>query len=483
MFVYGDRLNSIGSTNPHNTVLVESGTLKTGDQAYNVSSAIPLTGVTGRFTLLGNPFASPIDWATIPKTNLDNTYWGWDPNLSSTGGYITVTTTGNVTLEAPFSGSTGLNQYIQSGQGFFVKTSGPSPVLTIREQDKVSNFNAIAFTPAGIVDQISLMAINLQYANGGSKTLADGVLEAFGAAFSNTPGTEDATKMANTAENVAILNQNTLLSIDERQMPQTNDTLFLNISRLTKPQYTLQIFTKQMESSGVEAFLEDRYLGTLQPLSFNDTNNVVFNVSAGIPASFDINRFRIVFIPDVVLPVTFTTIKAIPKNEDIEIDWGIAEDKDIREYEIERSADGAHFDSAGKVAAKGSNTLENYNWLDVNPLPGNNYYRVRAILADGKFLLSKVVLAKMNSGRSGIRIFPNPIENSQINVHVDYIEKGIFTLLVYNPDGKQIIRRIFSHPGGSFTQLINLDKILPAGMYFLEIRNAKNKYRQPVFIE
>ncbi|HEY0110925.1 MAG TPA: hypothetical protein VGB67_14900, partial [Fibrella sp.] len=80
MFVYGDRLNSVISSSPNNTVLKASGTLLTGTQTYNTGSAIPLSNVTNRYTLLGNPFASPIDWASIQKTNLSNAYWGWDPN-------------------------------------------------------------------------------------------------------------------------------------------------------------------------------------------------------------------------------------------------------------------------------------------------------------------------------------------------------------------------------------------------------------------
>lgn len=79
--------------------------------------------------MLGNPFACAVDWATMSKTDLENTYWGWDPNLSSTGGYVTVSTLGDVTLVSPYTGSTGLNQYIQSGQGFFVRTSGSSQSL------------------------------------------------------------------------------------------------------------------------------------------------------------------------------------------------------------------------------------------------------------------------------------------------------------------------------------------------------------------
>jgi hypothetical protein len=85
MFVYGDRTNTITTSSPKITTISSTGTLLTGNQVYTINSTIPLSNVTGRYTLLGNPFASPINWETIPKTNLENTYWGWDPNLASTG--------------------------------------------------------------------------------------------------------------------------------------------------------------------------------------------------------------------------------------------------------------------------------------------------------------------------------------------------------------------------------------------------------------
>jgi hypothetical protein len=292
MFVYGDRTNTIYTATPNYTTLSSSGTILTGDQTYTTSSAIPLNGGSGIYTLLGNPFASPIDWATLPRTNLSNTYWGWDPNLSSTGGYVTVSTAGSVTLISPFSGTTGLNQYIQSGQGFFVQATAAAPSLTIREQDKVSNYNANAFRTLS-PNSIPLIAVNLLYDNAGGQTLADGALAAFDANFSNSVTNEDASKIMNIAENVSLLEGTSLLSIDERQMPKQNDTLFLNITKLTKPQYTLQIFSNQLNGLA-KAYLEDKYLKTYLPLSLIDTNRITVNISSD-PASFNANRFRIVF--------------------------------------------------------------------------------------------------------------------------------------------------------------------------------------------
>jgi hypothetical protein len=292
--------------------------------------------------------------------------------------------------------------------------------------------------------------------------------------------------MPNSGESIAILNGVTSLSIDARQIPLNTDTLFLNVSRLTKPQYTLQIFAQQMESSGIQAWLQDRYLNTLKSLSLIDTNNIVINVSAAIPASSDINRFRIVFQSSVIaLPVTYTSIKATRINKDIQIDWSVDEESGIQKYEIERSADGINFYKTGEVTARGDNSSESYSWLDVNPFTGINYYRVLAAQPDGKFVVSKIVVVKTSTDKPVMKLFPNPVTNHQLNVRLDEMEKGKYTLVLHNPQGQQIIYRVVDHPGGPFNQIINLSKMLPAGMYYLQIvnENEKTEYSQSIFIE
>jgi hypothetical protein len=482
MFVYGDRINTITTSSPNNTTLSAAGTLLTGDQLYTTGTATPLSGVTGRYTLLGNPFASPINWATIPRTDIENTYWGWDPNLNKAGGYITVTTTGTVTLQAPFSGSTGLTQHIQSGQGFFVKTSGPSPSLTIREQDKVSTFNAAAFRGAvSEVNGVPLIAVNLQYASGSSKVLADGVLAAFDPAFSNTTGAEDAVKMNNSAENIAIINEATALSVNARRLPLNSDTLHLAVSGLSKPQYTLQVFTQQMQDKGLLVHLNDRYLNTTRLLSLTDTNSILFDVTPGIPASSDANRFRIVFHSMLTpLPVSYTSVQAVQKGNNIQVDWTMADERGIQKYAIEKSVDGNSFTKRGEV--KGGGGSASYQWLDTSAVTGHNYYRIRAAHADGKSYLSKTVLVRMSGVESVISIFPNPVRNGKINVRAEQLQKGDYILQIHNPQGQQNVYRVIRHPGGKLNEVIYLAK-WSAGMYYLTIGNEKDKYSKTFFIE
>jgi hypothetical protein len=483
MFVYGDRTKSVTTSTPNNTTLSSTGTLVTGDQTYNQGSAIPLTNVTGRYTMLGNPFASPIDWATMPRTNLSDTYWGWDPNLSSTGGYITVSTTGTATLIAPFSGSMGLNQYIQPGQGFFVKTTGASPSLTIREQDKAANFNANAFRTAA-PNSIPLIAINLQYDVAGTPVLADGALAAFDPAFLKSIGNEDAVKMSSSAEGIAIKNNNELYMIDGRPMPQNRDTLFLNVERLTKPQYTLQIFTKQLGAITAKPYLEDAYLNTSLPLSLTDTNHIVFTVSAGNAASSAADRFRIVFRQMEVLPVTFISVQAAVKNRNIEITWSVAQEQGVKKYEVERSTDGINFSKVAEVTAKNRNTVESYSWLDVDPFTGSNHYRVKAINQDGKTDLTKTVTAKIEAaGQDQLVVFPNPVQNREIKFQLKAIEKGQYTFMLYSSQGQIVLKRLFDHRSEVTNHLIQLDTKLAGGMYYLQIAYRNDIYNQTVYIK
>ena len=475
MFVYGDRINSVTTSQPNNTVMKASGTLLMGDQVYNTSSAVPLSNVPGRFSLVGNPYASPINWGSVQRINVSDTYWGWDPNLSNSGGYVTVHTSGTVMIISPISGTPGINQYIQPGQAFFVKTMAASPVLTIREQDKISTINNLAFNPL-TVSSVPELAINLLYNNGPSSVLADGVVYAFDSSYPIGVGEDDAIKMLPANESISILNSTNLLSIDARPMPQTNDTLYLSLAKLTKPQYTLEIFGQEMNNATLHPFLYDKYLNTLQTLTLGDTNRIIFNVMLSDSASFNPNRFKIVFRSLSVLPITFESIKAIEINKLVKVQWEIAQVQTIVKYDIERSSDGIHFNKVGEIASRPSNvTAERYEWLDVQPLDGNNYYRIRSVESNGEYHYSSVVVIKMNLLNIQVSIYPNPVTNDNINVHIGSMVKGIYSFRLLNAQGQQVYTESLNHEGGGLNKTIRITSRLPAGVYYLQISNKESK--------
>lgn len=485
MFVYGDRINSVTSSIPNPTVLKQTGTLLTGNQVYNTSSAIPLSATVGNFALVGNPYACTIDWRSVVKMNISKTLWGWDANLSSTGGYVTVTATALGTLISPLSSVIAVNRYIQPGQAFYVQTTATNPQLTISESDKIDdklNINSSVFRETG-VNQQPLMAINLLYNNGFTTVLNDGVLVAFDNSFDNAANFDDAMKIAGSTEGLAVMVDSSMLSINARKFPVDNDTLSLNISKLTKTQYTLQIFARQLDSTNTRPWLYDGYLKTIQPLSIADTNYINFTIKTTDAASTTADRFKVVFKNLNVLPVTFISISAIRKNKDAEISWQVAGEANVARYELLRSADGVRFTAIATVAARGNNnTSQHYIVLDNNTFKGNNYYRVRSVDADGKQLLSKIVIIKMNMITPSVKIYPNPISDNQISFSISDMQSGLYQAVLYNGLGQQIAEKTIDYRGGVTSYKLPVSQQLPKGTYYLHVKNDIEDYHQIVVI-
>ncbi len=477
-FVYGDRINSVSTNSPNYTTLKATGTILTGDQTYTINSTKPLTNIVGDYTFLGNPFASPIDWTTITRTNLANTYWGWDPNLNTTGGYVTVNSSGGVTLISPFSGSVGLNQYIQSGQGFFVRTSATSPQLIIKETDKVSNYNVNAFRGP---NNIALMAMNIWYNDGLKDVLADGVVAAFDSSFNNKLGKEDANKFLTSAEGVAIKNDVNILSIDGRKTLQQNDSIELNTYRLTKPNYTWQIFSQNLESSGVQPFLEDKYLNTLQALSISDTNWINFNVTNDA-GSASLNRFKIIFKNRDDLPGIVTNISAKKIDRKIQIDYSVVNEKNVTHYELQKSSNGIEFTLLSNIAPKGNAAIQNYQFIDEKPFTGKNYYRIKLVSSNNFNLLSKVAVVEMEEAKGAISIYPNPIIGKSFMVNFKELNAGIYDVQIINSLGAVIEKQSIKHNGSTNNYTITLNNIISTGTYIVRVINESTSLTQKVLI-
>jgi len=78
----------------------------------------------------------------------------------------------------------------------------------------------------------------------------------------------------------------------------------------------------------------------------------------------------------IALPVTMTYVKADKKDNGVQVGWGTATEVDVKNYEIERSADGIHFSKVGSVNAHGASP-GNYSWYDATPANGGNYIVLR----------------------------------------------------------------------------------------------------------
>lgn len=96
------------------------------------------------------------------------------------------------------------------------------------------------------------------------------------------------------------------------------------------------------------------------------------------------------------MPVTFIKVAATVKGNKVKVDWTTGSEEAIKNYTVERSADGISFTGVGTVSALNAATGANYQWLDNQPLNGINFYRIRSNEMNGQYKNNSIVTVQLN---------------------------------------------------------------------------------------
>ena len=158
------------------------------------------------------------------------------------------------------------------------------------------------------------------------------------------------------------------------------------------------------------------------------------------------------------------------------MEWGIEKELAIKHYEVEKSTNGQQFSSAITVNAKANdNSTVNYQWLDVAPVVGDNYYRIKSTDITGQIQYSDVVKVVMVRVIPQITVYPNPVVNDRIVLHLVDQPAGTYQLRLFNSLGQQLLVQQLQHAGGSNNEVLQL-KRFTHGTYHLEVlRPDKSK--------
>ncbi|MEO6718763.1 MAG: Ig-like domain-containing protein [Ferruginibacter sp.] len=470
IFVRGDRQPiNYNYPNVNTTTLSGAGKLQTGRQTF------PANVAPAGFTLIGNPYAAPVNFNKLIRNGLSKRFWVWDPYLNvDQGGYVVVDDYDDDSIYVMTPPSPGhMNEIIQSGQAFFVETdssNATTPYLMFEENFKSdTGINLKAFRPARGLKQS--FRTNFYHLDASMNTqLLDGVYAQFDDRFNKAVDMQDAIKISNVKEMIALQRNNRTLSLERRPLITSEDTLYLRLTKTTQRGYRFEF-----EPNGFDplltATLEDSYTGAKTPLS-TQTRSVFDFAINGNAASAAANRFTIVFkqIAAGPLPVTFKSVRAYQQAANIAVDWTVENELNVSKYEVEKSSDAINFVKVNTTAAVGANrTTTDYKWIDQNPVSGNNYYRIRSVDADGKYEYTKVVLVKIEAAGSGIRIYPNPVTNGIIGVEFKNMADGIYNTRLLNSVGQTMLLKQVNHAAGTSMENITPDYKLAAGIYQLEV--------------
>jgi trimeric autotransporter adhesin len=175
------------------------------------------------------------------------------------------------------------------------------------------------------------------------------------------------------------------------------------------------------------------------------------------------------------LPITLLNFTARPGGSTVLVSWTTAMEQNNRYFIIERSADGRNFIAIGRIAGAGNSNSElQYQFTDVNPLPGISYYRLRQVDIDGKFSLSAIATVRMsNDSKTMLVLSPNPV-SSYVNININTAGRS-YTMRVSGVDGRLVVKGTGS-VNQLNQQLNNRLSSLAPGVYVLNADNSEEHY-------
>ena len=484
VLVRGDRsvYTSSGLATP--TILRSTGTLFTPGMPPP-----PTTVPADKFESVGNPYASAIDMHNINLGGkVNNVFTVWDPKLTGIyglGAYQYLSKTGDPSdpnyYALPGGGSYGSGPVnsIQSGQAFLVQTTGGPGTVSFDENCKTDGSTTVLRAQDATAKNVQLRAILYGINKDSSTYITDGNLVQYSAAYSNKIDILDARKIINGAENFGIVSGGKLLAIERRTDIIAGDTIFYRVSGLAKQNYRVQFTASGLSSYGLQGYIEDHFLRTRTALNPQGITDLNFTVNAD-PGSYSADRFMIVFNKKSIaipFPVVFISVDAAQKDDGVLVKWKVRDEKNISQYEVQKSFDGVHFTAVAIQQPHNEEIAESYDVTDTDPGEGYNFYRIKCIGKNGAITYSTMVKVKVSQAMQKIAIYPNRITDGIIHLRLINQPGGKYGIRLLDNLGRLIVKKQISHAGGSSTELIQWNYNLAHGIYQLEVMRPDGSLR------
>lgn len=133
-------------------------------------------------------------------------------------------------------------------------------------------------------------------------------------------------------------------------------------------------------------------------------------------------------------PVEWLSFDAEVEGQSVVLQWATATEINNDFFAIERSVDGLAYTTLGTVAGSGtSQEVLQYTFKDIEPVRGNNFYRIRQVDFDGAFDFSDVVSIELTADAiASIRMYPNPVSEQL------FVEAPGGRLIIHNLMGQEV---------------------------------------------
>lgn len=169
------------------------------------------------------------------------------------------------------------------------------------------------------------------------------------------------------------------------------------------------------------------------------------------------------------LPVQWLYFNAHKTGTQNKLVWATESQYQNKEFIVERSDDGVHFSTIGKLDGAGTSfRVANYEFNDSRPSNGKTFYRIRQVSTDGKSTVSSIAVVSAQTRRVGaVEHFPNPAQKF-VTVSVNKPEIGMLSITLYSADGKLVLQQQLMKGQDLINTTLDVQK-LSKGTYLMKV--------------
>lgn len=184
--------------------------------------------------------------------------------------------------------------------------------------------------------------------------------------------------------------------------------------------------------------------------------------------SYSFTGFSRFFLVDAgaTLPVTLVDFTGhLDNSKNAVLNWQTSTEQNSKQFDVEVSRDGSQFARIGTVASKGnSSAKQDYEFVQMNPASGMNWYRLKQIDQDGKFKYSKVIILNVDKGLVKPSLFPVPATD-RITINFGKLMSNV-SVSLYTAEMKLVRSERTSGP--NTRKDMSISDLAP-GVYFIKL--------------
>ena len=208
-------------------------------------------------------------------------------------------------------------------------------------------------------------------------------------------------------------------------------------------------------------------VGTAQPVS-NQSSSATSTVT--------------VLMPGASFPVEWQGFTAEEAHGNAHLQWSTSQETGLESYTVQRSTDKLHFENLAVISSKWNESgSSSYEYLDLSPAPGENYYRIHRIEEEGSTKYSEVKRVWINPQSFSYTVFPNP-GSDQVEVKILAHKSRHIRMRLVSSLGIVHMQQMFALSEGLQIMPLNL-KALSPGIYFLELTDGKRKQISKLYVK